>query len=780
MLRAGAVIGLSMLSAAAVLVVLSKTVGDSNGPWSWAELTSWIAAPLGIAVTLGTWWLSYIRDEPNRATNVPRWLGHGRPGIISIDIPRSHEEKIIGREHLAQELVAALAATRKNMPRVHVLVGMGGSGKTALAADVALRLRRRGTIVWWLSATSAADLLAGLRQVATDLAADVEAIDRAWSGGAGAADLLWGLLLKQRKPWLLVLDDVDEPNILAGSPFVLEDSKGWLRNVESKYGKVLVTSRPGGRWPVWCRAHTLPPLEMADGASILMKDCGRVAGGLMDAENLSQRLGGLPLALRLANSYIANASKAPWPVPGNTFKSYQSLLDEGRIDVAFPPPSARNEDAKARDNLTHIWDLSLKLLHQKGNRGSGSLLCLFALLDSAPIPFRLILDSTLLSAHPEFLGATDVDLWGWITALEELQLIKLSKHEEIDSGGMGEPLLVMHPVIRDLSRSNPNAVRRRTSLLHLLGNLIHRAVVKISSPVGAPNDDAWRLLAPHVLHLDAAFKNYQNALMPIRATVSNDARTAAGVLAQLGTASRALSLKGVGKTYHDHVEAIREVSLTLKTGEFIAIVGPSGCGKTTLLNIVSGAILPSEGLVERRAARIGQVAQQPQLLPWRNVHRNIEFGLELLGVERQSRERKVQRCLELLDMTDLASRYIHELSGGQQAMVSIARALIREPDLFLLDDPFGSLDSLTRLNASHELYRLHTHLKATTVLITHDISEAVYLSDRVLVLSRRPGQIVAEFTNPLPHPRSRDLRYSEDLLGLAEQIRVHLSLGKPN
>jgi NitT/TauT family transport system ATP-binding protein len=198
------------------------------------------------------------------------------------------------------------------------------------------------------------------------------------------------------------------------------------------------------------------------------------------------------------------------------------------------------------------------------------------------------------------------------------------------------------------------------------------------------------------------------------------------------------------------IEALHEVTLDIKKGEFFTIIGPSGCGKSTLLNIIAGLIKPSSGrvLVDENEVKgplpgkISYVFQAPLLLPWRTVLDNVAFGLEMLGVKKEERYKKARELLKLVGLAGFEKMYPSELSGGMQQRVALARALAVDPSVLLMDEPFGPLDEQTRLNLGIELTRIWMLTKKTIIFVTHSITEAAFLSDRIAVMSKRPGQLV--------------------------------------
>jgi len=240
----------------------------------------------------------------------------------------------------------------------------------------------------------------------------------------------------------------------------------------------------------------------------------------------------------------------------------------------------------------------------------------------------------------------------------------------------------------------------------------------------------------------------------------------------------ALQLYKVYQSRQGEVFAVEDISLRVMPGEFVCIVGPSGCGKTTLLRMLAGLLMPDQGqiylhgrpLVEPRH-EIGVVFQKPNLMPWRTVCDNVLLPLELRDTESPQARERATDVLAMVGLLDFAESYPHELSGGMQQRVAIARALAYEPDILLLDEPFGALDALTRERLNHELLQLWQHSRQTIVMVTHDIREAVFLADRVVVLSQRPGRVAEIISIPLPRPRAEALFYDSEFSALAYKVR---------
>ncbi len=244
-----------------------------------------------------------------------------------------------------------------------------------------------------------------------------------------------------------------------------------------------------------------------------------------------------------------------------------------------------------------------------------------------------------------------------------------------------------------------------------------------------------------------------------------------------GTLLQVNDLSLVYKDPQGDLEALQGVSFDLKDQEFLSVLGPSGSGKSTLLRVIAGLLQPSDGKVDfaRENLRIGLVFQQANLMPWRTVLENILLPLELLGIDRDTAQVKAGEMVRLVGLEDFVHAWPDDLSGGMAQRVAIARALIQDPDLLLLDEPFGALDALTRERMGTELLRIWQTSRKAVVLVTHSISEALLLSDRVLVLSTRPGRVTLDQRVPLTRPRSEDSRYSPEFIRLERKLRSSLN-----
>jgi NitT/TauT family transport system ATP-binding protein len=235
------------------------------------------------------------------------------------------------------------------------------------------------------------------------------------------------------------------------------------------------------------------------------------------------------------------------------------------------------------------------------------------------------------------------------------------------------------------------------------------------------------------------------------------------------TISSSVVIRGVSHSFSSGGPVLEDIDLELGAGSFVALLGPSGCGKSTLLRFISGLDTPSQGSISLSASdskrgpagtRLAFVFQDAQLLPWRSVLDNVALPLELAGVGRAEARQRARAPLADVELSDVLERYPDQLSGGMRMRVSIARALVTEPSILLLDEPFAALDELTRQRLDERLRALWLARGMTVVFVTHSLAEAAYLADRALVMSRRPGKIVLDHPLALPRERSLDLRTS--------------------
>ncbi|MEU8033359.1 tetratricopeptide repeat protein [Streptomyces sp. NPDC049099] len=373
------------------------------------------------------------------------------------------------------------ALSASGSPLVQVLCGLGGSGKTAIALELVSRRLARAQQVWWVDARQEATLEAGLGAVARQVGVSEDQLR-----AGDTADVLWSYLAQYKRPWLLVVDNADEPALLDG-PGRLREGTGWIRLPADSRGTVLITTRDSTpqTWGSAFRLHPVHPLigdHVGDAAQILRDHAGETAGPSSDAQRLAQRLGGLPLALRLAGTYLADANKVPaaYREPGTPvdFRSYQAALDRGLEHVD-------------RDKvIAQTWAMSVKLLNQRGLPLAQPLLRLIATFADAPLPYTLLLTPHTLAAAGELADLDGPGVWRLLTALAGLGLIDL---QPAGSGAL--PTLRVHPLVRDASLDQ--------AALGTAINALHSAA--FADEIGIPEDpdywDHWRLLQPHALDL---------------------------------------------------------------------------------------------------------------------------------------------------------------------------------------------------------------------------------------------------------------------------------------
>jgi NitT/TauT family transport system ATP-binding protein len=252
----------------------------------------------------------------------------------------------------------------------------------------------------------------------------------------------------------------------------------------------------------------------------------------------------------------------------------------------------------------------------------------------------------------------------------------------------------------------------------------------------------------------------------------------------LAVEARRLSL--VFQTADGKVEALSNVDLQIEAGDFVSFIGPSGCGKTTLLRIIADLERPTEGTIlvngvtpeqARLKRHYGYIFQAPALYPWRTIERNVMLPLEVMGVAWEERRARAAHYLRLVNLSGFERKFPWQLSGGMQQRVSIARALSFDPALLLMDEPFGALDEIVRDHLNEQLLRLWEETGKTVVFVTHSIPEAVFLSTRIVVMSPRPGRIIAVIPSNLPRRRTLEIRETPEFLKIAQRVRMGLRSG---
>ncbi len=245
--------------------------------------------------------------------------------------------------------------------------------------------------------------------------------------------------------------------------------------------------------------------------------------------------------------------------------------------------------------------------------------------------------------------------------------------------------------------------------------------------------------------------------------------------------------ESVGVTFAGGIRALDSISFTIRHGEFVSLVGPSGCGKSTLLRLIAGLASPTHGavnvaglppkLARRQSTKLSFVFQDATLLPWRTTAENVRLPLELAGVAAAEQERRINENLEMVGLAEFSRRRPRELSGGMRMRVSLARALVTHPELLLLDEPFGALDDITRQTLNEELLGLWQQHRWTAAFVTHNISEAAFLSTRIVVMTARPGRILAEVSVPFAFPRRPELRAEAEFARFVGEVGALLRKG---
>jgi NitT/TauT family transport system ATP-binding protein len=243
-----------------------------------------------------------------------------------------------------------------------------------------------------------------------------------------------------------------------------------------------------------------------------------------------------------------------------------------------------------------------------------------------------------------------------------------------------------------------------------------------------------------------------------------------------------VALRDVGKTFERGTVALEALDLEVRDGEFVSLLGPSGCGKSTALRIIAGLSTASKGMVEwpNGAGKIGFVFQEPTLMPWANVAANVRLPLKLADIDEPSSRAAVTQSLNRVGLTDFAQAFPRELSGGMKMRASIARALVTEPQLLLMDEPFAALDEITRFRLNNDLLAVWHALRRTVIFVTHSVFESVYLSQRIVVMTPRPGRVFTEIAVDAPYPRDERFRTSAEYAAFCRQVAAALGKAMTN
>jgi NitT/TauT family transport system ATP-binding protein len=272
---------------------------------------------------------------------------------------------------------------------------------------------------------------------------------------------------------------------------------------------------------------------------------------------------------------------------------------------------------------------------------------------------------------------------------------------------------------------------------------------------------------------------------PVRMNTVADVK----ILAETPQRRLTVDVRGVSLTFDTadgKVEALSNVDLQIADGEFVSFIGPSGCGKTTMLRVIADLQQPTAGTLSvngmsaeqaRLARAYGYVFQAPALFPWRTIEKNLKLPLEVMGFSDSEQRQRAARYLALVNLTGFERKYPWQLSGGMQQRVSIARALSFDPDLLLMDEPFGALDEIVRDHLNEQLLQLWDKTGKTVLFVTHSIPEAVFLSTRIVVMSPRPGRIIDVIDCNFPRERTLEIRETPEFLKIAQRVRVGLRAG---
>ena len=242
-----------------------------------------------------------------------------------------------------------------------------------------------------------------------------------------------------------------------------------------------------------------------------------------------------------------------------------------------------------------------------------------------------------------------------------------------------------------------------------------------------------------------------------------------------------IDVRSMGVTFgadESEVIAVKDVSLNVQPGEFVSLIGPSGCGKSTLLSIVAGFVKPTKGealldgkKITKPGSDRGVVFQQYSLFPWLSVRKNVEFGLKMAGIDQSKRLTTARSLLDLAGLLSFENHYPDQLSGGMKQRIGIVRALATSPQVLLMDEPFGALDTQTRVVMQEILTNIWQQFRISVLFITHDIEESIFLSDRIYVMTARPGRIKAEIKVPLPRPRTADMTDIPEFMNLVQELK---------
>jgi hypothetical protein len=466
---------------------------DLDNKDKYSSVYSLAVGVMSLLVAVAGLWRQWRSEPPAGPVTTPGPATS--PGMISLDVPQSSMvDQIRGRDVLTRQLVRACRRGIRRSSRVHVLHGMGGAGKTTTAIHVAIQAARKGITVWWVTAAQETDLNRRLWLLAQTLGAAQQELHQDWA--EHAPDVLWNRLNAYPGRWLLVIDNADDLALLTAAGDTVADRRGWIRPPGTRSGTLLVTSRDSNHaaWGGWCHLHSVGMLADTEGARILTDLAGLAAGPPEQAERLSARLGGLPLALTLAGHYLADAGRLRLPGAISTYTDYQQALDRSGLTAVFPTPAAGSSaltGPQARAVITRTWELSLPLLERRGLGPAVTLLRLLSLFAAAPIPLK-VLDPDAIAASPAFPHADAILIRAWLDGLATLNLITLNTDSQESPA-----TLHLHPLIRDASRHHLPA-EQSSALYGLAAHLINLTTTgRANRPGNHTAWPLWQLISPH-------------------------------------------------------------------------------------------------------------------------------------------------------------------------------------------------------------------------------------------------------------------------------------------
>jgi tetratricopeptide (TPR) repeat protein len=426
-----------------------------------------------------------------------------RPAVERAEL----EPTVRGRESLLATLHGLLVEGSPGA-RVRVLHGMGGCGKTTVARELARTALAMGIPAWWIAATTSESVASGMQAVAVMLGADP---DRLRMGSV--PEIVWEHFAALPGPWLLVFDNADDPHhVLCPGGGAVTGGSGWLRPVDNA-GLIVVTSRDssretwGGGRCRWLVTHSIPPLGAAEGGAVLSELAGDAAGRSAEAQALSRRLGGLPLALRIVGSYLAEAARIPARLAGpgtiRTFTDYHQSLSDGGMRDLFPAGDTQLTDDQARALIGRTWELSLDLLASRGMPDARTLLRLMACFADAAIPYDLVLRPDILAEDDSLSAITGSRVWRLLQALAGMGLVDLREPADPQARDAGGYTAELHPLVRDANAAHLDVTEDPTRFPALAVRLV--AVAADAEDTGVPEDPAmwpwWQAITPHAAYL---------------------------------------------------------------------------------------------------------------------------------------------------------------------------------------------------------------------------------------------------------------------------------------